>query len=100
MSDEAFTLTIVACLPDPDFHHFLPLIFRLADSIASCFSFQNILRRFPPCLSALMHGRLMGNPALRNYLKMLKTPLIVIPAKAGIQFFLRFWTPASAGVTV
>ncbi len=42
----------------------------------------------------------MGNPALRNYLKMLKTPLIVIPAKAGIQFFLRFWTPASAGVTV
>jgi hypothetical protein len=31
---------------------------------------------------------------------MAQTSLIVIPAKAGIQFFRGVWTPAFAGVTV
>jgi hypothetical protein len=31
---------------------------------------------------------------------MVQTSLIVIPAKAGIQVFPGFWTPAFAGVTV
>jgi hypothetical protein len=34
-----------------------------------------------------------------NLVKSPKAPFLVIPAKAGIQYFRLFWTPAFAGVT-
>jgi hypothetical protein len=45
---------------------------------------------------ALLAAKRQG---IRNYLKMARTSLVVIPAKPESRFFKGFWTPAIAGVT-